>query len=158
RDSGVRRFSRFSALRIPPVRALSPIVSRACAGITGLKSVSWEEVAIELATRALLADSDDSTSPRVTDTAVRSVAAVVRAMCRNPAAPTNLGQMARAANLSPFHFLRTFERVTGVTPHQYARRLRLREAARRLATTNGRIIDAAFECGFGDVSNFNHAF
>ena len=28
--------------------------------------------------------------------------------------------------LSPYHFLRTFERVTGVTPHQYVLRARLR--------------------------------
>ena len=30
------------------------------------------------------------------------------------------------------HFLRTFERLTGITPHQYVMRTRLREAAIRL--------------------------
>ena len=35
--------------------------------------------------------------------------------------------------LSPYHFLRTFQRLTGVTPHQFVLRKRLREAALRLA-------------------------
>jgi len=56
------------------------------------------------------------------------------------------------------HFLRTFERLTGVTPHQYVRRTRLREAARRLITERGTVLDIALDSGFGDVSNFNRAF
>jgi AraC-like DNA-binding protein len=66
--------------------------------------------------------------------------------------------LAREAGLSPFHFLRTFE-LTGVTPHQYLRRARLRAAAAaRLMDGPGRILDVALDAGFGDVSNFNHAF
>src|SRR5204862_456286 len=60
--------------------------------------------------------------------------------------------------LSPYHFLRTFERLTGVTPHQYVLRARLRAAATRLATEAGRVIDVALDSGFGDISNFNRAF
>jgi AraC family transcriptional regulator len=60
--------------------------------------------------------------------------------------------------LSPYHFLRTFESLTGVTPHQYVLRTRLREAASRLAAETGRVLDVALDCGFGDVSNFNRAF
>jgi len=59
--------------------------------------------------------------------------------------------------LSPYHFLRTFERLTGVTPHQYILRARLREAALRLAEP-GRVLDIALDCGFGDLSNFNRTF
>jgi AraC family transcriptional regulator len=57
-----------------------------------------------------------------------------------------------------YHFLRTFERLTGVTPHQYLVRARLREAAIRLSAGPDRILDIALDCGFGDVSNFNRAF
>jgi AraC-like DNA-binding protein len=73
---------------------------------------------------------------------------------------TNLtiATLARQAKLSPFHFLRTFEKLTGVTPHQYVRRLRLREAARRLVTEPVKVLDAALDAGFGDLSNFNRAF
>ena len=48
--------------------------------------------------------------------------------------------------------------MTGLTPHQYARRARLREAAAHLATSSARVIDVALDCGFADVSNFNRAF
>ena len=40
---------------------------------------------------------------------------------------------AEQAGLSPFHFLRLFAQVLGVTPHQYLVRCRLRRAARLLA-------------------------
>jgi AraC family transcriptional regulator len=69
-----------------------------------------------------------------------------------------LAVMAREARLSPYQFLRVFERVTGATPHQYVRRLHLRAAATRLAATPDRILDIALDSGFGDVSNFNRAF
>ncbi len=66
--------------------------------------------------------------------------------------------LGREAGLSPYHFLRTFERLTGLTPHQYVRRARLRQAAMRLAADPGRVLDIALDSGFGDVSNFNRAF
>ena len=66
--------------------------------------------------------------------------------------------LAKEADLSPFHFLRTFEAVTGTTPHQYMRRMKLRAAAVRLSSSETRIVDVALESGFGDVSNFNRAF
>jgi AraC-like DNA-binding protein len=45
-----------------------------------------------------------------------------------------------------------------VTPHQYVLRARLRHAALRLADEDTKIVDIAFDSGFNDVSNFNHAF
>jgi AraC family transcriptional regulator len=73
-------------------------------------------------------------------------------------APFALDNMSRDAGLSPYHFLRTFERLTGVTPHEYILRARLREAALGLASREDTILDIALQCGFGDVSNFNRAF
>ena len=69
-----------------------------------------------------------------------------------------MGDLAREAGLSPYHFLRTFERLTGVTPHQYVMRARLREAAMRIVAESGKVLDIALDCGFGDISNFNRAF
>jgi AraC family transcriptional regulator len=91
-------------------------------------------------------------------TAVARVTRVVRMIERHPDGERGLGGMAREAGLSPYHFLRTFELLTGVTPHQYVRRMRLREAAIRLATERGKVLDIALDCGFGDLSNFNRAF
>jgi AraC-like DNA-binding protein len=58
--------------------------------------------------------------------------------------------MSQAAGVSPHHFLRTFERLTGVTPHQYLLRARLREAALGLASREDTIL--ALQFGFGDHS------
>src|SRR5690606_16798694 len=66
--------------------------------------------------------------------------------------------LAREANLSRFHFVRAFARVTSLTPHRYLLRARLRAAAVRLATQDLRIVDVAMMSGFGDVSSFNRAF
>jgi AraC-like DNA-binding protein len=38
------------------------------------------------------------------------------------------------------------------------RRTRLRQAASRLLAEPGQVLEIALDCGFGDVSNFNHAF
>ena len=72
--------------------------------------------------------------------------------------PLRLEDGAARAGLDPFHFLRVFARVLGVTPHQYLVRSRLRRAARLLAGEDRPIIDVAFDAGFGDVSNFIRTF
>lgn len=72
--------------------------------------------------------------------------------------PVNLEDAARQAGLSPFHFLRLFAKVAGVTPHQYLLRLRLREAARLLAGEARPVTDVAFDAGFADLSNFVRTF
>jgi AraC family transcriptional regulator len=70
----------------------------------------------------------------------------------------NLDTVAGAAGLSPYHFLRLFGAVLGVTPHQYVVRVRLRRAARLLADDTRPITDVAYDVGFGDLSNFVRTF
>ena len=72
--------------------------------------------------------------------------------------PIDLAEAAHQAGLSPFHFLRTFSEVLGVTPHQYLVRSRLRHAARLLADEERAITDIAYDVGFGDLSNFVRTF
>ena len=158
-DAGSRGRADFAMLRLPPLRGLSPLVARACAGATGFLDVPWEELSVQLAaqtvqlSRNLLPDA--TAAPPA---AAARVTRAVRAIERRPEAGLALGSLAREADLSPFHFLRTFERLTGLTPHQYVLRARLREAAMRLTVEPGKVLDIALDCGFGDVSNFNRAF
>jgi AraC-like DNA-binding protein len=70
----------------------------------------------------------------------------------------SLPELARAAGLSRYHFLRTFKRVTGVTPHQWLLRARLRDAAQRLVTGRAPITEIALDVGFDDLSNFIRSF
>ena len=72
--------------------------------------------------------------------------------------PIDLDRVAGEAGISPFHFLRLFGGVLGVTPHQYLVRSRLRRAARLLVDDSRSITDVAIDVGFGDLSNFVRTF
>jgi AraC-like DNA-binding protein len=153
------RNSRFSVLRLPPVRELSPVIARSCAGLAGTIAPSWEELSIQVAAEALrVACNLPRRFGNASSEAVARVTQIVLKVERQPDAGLTLAALAHSAELSPYHFLRLFERVAGVTPHQYVIRARLREAAIRLVAEPSKIVDIAFDCGFGDVSNFNRAF
>jgi AraC family transcriptional regulator len=159
-DAGARvSTSRFRLLRLPPVRALSPVIGLSCARLVGSTGASWEELGVKLAAQSLYVAGGLPRHMRESSReAVARVTRIVRAIERHPDGGLTLEGMARSVELSPYHFLRTFERVTGVTPHQYVLRARLREAATRLAAEPSKVVDIALDCGFGDVSNFNRAF
>ena len=70
----------------------------------------------------------------------------------------DLEEAAAQADISPFHFLRLFANVLGVTPHQYLVRSRLRHAARLLTDDDRSVTDIAYDVGFGDLSNFVRTF
>jgi AraC-like DNA-binding protein len=76
----------------------------------------------------------------------------------DPGAPWRLTKLASDAEISVFHFLRSFRRITGLTPYAYVRQVRLREAARLLCDSDLSITQAAAEAGFGDLSTFHKAF
>ena len=159
-DGGARRAGvHFEMPRLPALRLLSPLVARAGAGAAGSPGVPWEELGVRVAACALrLAAGANADPGRLPPNAAARVTRTIRTIERHADAGLTLGRLAREAGLSPYHFLRTFERLTGVTPHQYILRARLREAAMRLVDDPGKVLDIAFDCGFGDVSNFNRAF
>jgi AraC-like DNA-binding protein len=69
-----------------------------------------------------------------------------------------LADLAREAAMSPYHFLRTFRAVVGMTPHQFVLRSRLHRAAVRLRRSDASISTIAFDAGFNDLSTFNRRF
>ncbi|CAB3778887.1 HTH-type transcriptional activator RhaS [Paraburkholderia caffeinitolerans] len=172
----VPRARRWSALRVPPLRALAPLVARACANVEALERgagtpAAWDELAIALAVATLHVSAgakDVRGQGRATLTAgsgpsaaaAARVAATLRLIEETPDSPHTLASLAAAAGVSEFYFLRTFSAVAGVTPHQYLLRSRLRVAALRLLAGEGgeKIVDIALDTGFNDLSNFNAAF
>ncbi|WAS95369.1 helix-turn-helix transcriptional regulator [Nannocystis punicea] len=72
--------------------------------------------------------------------------------------PLLLKDVADHVGLSPFHFLRLFRAVFGVTPHQYLVQTRVERAAARLCESEVPVTELAFEVGFGDLSNFVRTF
>jgi AraC family transcriptional regulator len=116
-----------------------------------------EEIAFEVAGAVVQAAVGGSPA----EPASRHHAAVARTIRRLSAAldrPHTLAELARAANMSPYHFLRTFKAVTGITPHQWLLRARLREAAQRLANSRTGVTAIALDVGFDDLSNFIRSF
>lgn len=157
-DGGAREF-RMAAL--PPLRAMSSAVVRACAALAANSAddFAWEELGVRIAVEtARLADGSATMMHESTPSAEARVSRVVRMMGEMPAARHSLARLAEEARLSPYHFLRTFQSVMGLTPHQYVLRMRLRRAAARLVEEKTSVLEIAFDCGFGDVSNFNRSF
>ena len=71
--------------------------------------------------------------------------------------PLELGDMARAAHLSPFHFLRTFKSVHGMSPSDFLNRKRTRAAARLIENTSWTMEAVAAYVGFGSRTTlFRH--
>ena len=72
--------------------------------------------------------------------------------------PIRLRDVAKAANLSPFHFHRSFARAFRETPHQYLTRHRLEMAARLLRSTELSVTAVGLEAGFDSVAAFSNIF
>jgi AraC-like DNA-binding protein len=72
-------------------------------------------------------------------------------------AGVRLSEMAEYVGLSPFYFLRTFKRVTGLPPHSYLNLLRV-EQARALLRAGEPPAAVAAALGFVDQSHFSRRF
>lgn len=70
----------------------------------------------------------------------------------------SLSHLAKASLFSPWHSYRLFQAYTGLTPTEYIRRLRLSKSALRLKQENCRVIDVAYDLGFGSVDGYQRAF
>lgn len=69
-----------------------------------------------------------------------------------------LSELSNVSLFSPWYSYRLFQQYTGLTPADYIRRLRLAKAALRIKNEHIRMIDAAFDLGFGSVDGFTRAF
>ena len=94
--------------------------------------------------------------PRPSD--ARRVADIARTIESRLAGDLSLSRLAGEVGLSPYHFLRVFKQVLGVTPHQWLMARRLAAAARSLTETDSPVTEVALDAGFADLSNFNAAF
>jgi AraC-like DNA-binding protein len=154
--------ARFGVSRVPPLRQLTPVIARAAARAACYADThaDWDELVVEVGGLALeLANGMEWPAGEHESLANEArVTRVVRAIDANPCLPHGLEALAHEARLTPYHFIRVFRRVTGVTPHQYVMRARLRRAATRLLLEPDRIVDIALDSGFDDLSNFNRVF
>lgn len=70
----------------------------------------------------------------------------------------NIEDLAQKTNLSVSSFKREFAKLYGNSPASYIKNKRLERASELLLTSDNRITDIAFECGFNDLANFTKSF
>jgi AraC-like DNA-binding protein len=72
--------------------------------------------------------------------------------------PRSIEVVARDVGISPFHFIRQFESVFGLTPHQFRIQSRLDEARRLLALGQHSVTEVCMEVGFSSLGTFSDLF
>jgi AraC-like DNA-binding protein len=143
----------------PPLPELMVLGELAQAAAGGSSDIGLDEVGHLLANRLVEVVSGKPRQPaKVTARDRRRAVETALWMDAHSDRPIELEDAAAQAGVSPFHFLRLFSSVLGVTPHQYLVRSRLRHAARLLADDDKAVTDIAYDVGFGDLSNFTRTF
>jgi AraC family transcriptional regulator len=143
---------------LPPLPETAVLGELLHAAASGEGDFGVDEAALLLGARFARATGHEKVPGTFSATDRRRAVEAARYLEENFAEDLRLEDVARAAGLSPFHFLRVFARVLGVTPHQYLVRSRVREAAKRLADPARPVTEVALEAGFADLSNFVRTF
>jgi AraC family transcriptional regulator len=149
----------FAAPSLPPLPALLPIIATGEAARDEGDGAALEELTLRIAgsVSAILANAKAvANAPRPRDT--KRITAALRLIEAQAHEPLSLADLARQAAMSPYHFLRTFRAVVGMTPHQFILRTRLHRAAVRLRQSNDDVSAIALDAGFNDLSTFNRRF
>jgi AraC family transcriptional regulator len=69
-----------------------------------------------------------------------------------------LSDLAAAANMSKYHFAKSFRQVIGIPPHQYLVRMRLEKARKLLSDRAMSLDEVAFNVGYADKRQFSEQF
>lgn len=83
-------------------------------------------------------------------------AATIAAVCRlieKSEEAQSLGELAKTAGMSVYHFHRVFKAVTGVTPNEYGRAEREKRIRAKLAGS-GTVTEAIYEAGYNSNARF----
>jgi AraC-like DNA-binding protein len=143
----------------PPLAELMVLGELAQAAARGRSDIGLDEVGHLIASRLIEVVSGEPRRPaKLTARDRRRAVEAALWIEANSHLDIELEDAARQAAVSPYHFLRLFAAVLGVTPHQYLLRTRLRRAARRLAGDNKPVTEIAYDVGFNDLSNFVRSF
>ena len=155
---GARQVS-FASPSLPPLPALLPILAAGEAARDDCDGAALEELALQIAgsVSAILAGTKATTrTPSPRD--AKRVTAALRLIEEQAHEALSLADLARQAAMSPYHFLRTFRAVVGMTPHQFILRTRLHRAAVRLRQSSEDVSAIALDAGFNDLSTFSRRF
>jgi len=88
----------------------------------------------------------------------KSVNKAIDYIRENYRADFSLAELAREANLSPYHFIRTFKAETGKTPFAYLLDMKMEKAKEMLRFQNHTISEICYLSGFNNLSHFTSVF
>lgn len=72
--------------------------------------------------------------------------------------PLSVAEIAHATDFSPYHFIRQFEAVFGVTPHQFRIEARVRATKLQLALGKRSVTEICMEVGMSSLGSFSDLF
>lgn len=156
------RNAAFALPRLPPLPSLEPLIAALVAACRDRDAAELEELALAFAGAVVATQRGPgrgrrAASPRIERRISDAVRRIERA-AQDASAQCSLAALAREAAMSPYHFLRVFRQVVGMTPHQYVLRMRMHRAAVRLRRSDDPVSTIAFDAGFNDLSTFNRRF
>jgi signal transduction histidine kinase/CheY-like chemotaxis protein/AraC-like DNA-binding protein len=94
----------------------------------------------------------------LTDTSKVKVEVVKEFLDENYDEDISREDLAAEAGMSPDHLGKMFKQYTGAKISDYINQRRVEDAARQLQGTRSKIIDIAFDVGFGSLRSFNQVF
>jgi AraC family transcriptional regulator len=137
------------------------LLSRLTAADGGGEALELEELALDLARHAF-ASLSVSAAPPPAQTHRSSekelCEAVKEILARRLGRSVSLTELATAVGVSASYLERTFRRVTGCAIYRYSKRLRLREALRRVVERDCDLSALAHDLGFSSHSHLTAAF
>ncbi|GLY40185.1 AraC family transcriptional regulator [Amycolatopsis sp. NBRC 101858] len=151
------RLGRPDALAVEDPVLASVVDALKAAALAGADELYAESAATFLAVH-LLTRHAEAPRPREPGRDELRTRRAVRFIRENHHLPLTLGEMAAAAELSPFHFLRVFKAATGQTPYRFLTRVRVERACRHLERGDLSVTEIAQACGFATPSRFASAF
>ncbi len=92
------------------------------------------------------------------DAAAQSVSKAIALIRRDLTAQIRIGLLAKHVGLSTSALHHHFKTVTGTTPIQYQKQLRLLEARRRLQSTGQSVSEASYAVGYASPSQFSREY
>ena len=87
-----------------------------------------------------------------------SVVQAISLLKRDLAQPVRVGEIARQVNMSVSSLHRHFKQLTGYSPLQYRKHLRLLEASRLMFSENEQAARAAMTVGYESITQFNREY
>jgi AraC family transcriptional regulator len=106
--------------------------------------------------RLLTSDSRPATSSALSPEPLRRVLAEIEVLLGKPS--LSVGELARIAHLSPFHFSRAFKQATGMAPHRFIIERRVAQAKQRLAHGTDSLAEIAYVTGFSSQAHLSSLF